>query len=430
VPGRAELPSGPEGASRWWRGGAGSVLALLAGNLVGAAVGGIFFLVASWRFDLEEMGRYAIAISIQWVVFGLFGTGLAVATLRVARDRLGAGDRAGAAGVVAGALAIGGGVVALLALGCAALPLGAEALLAPRVLALAVAWAGARTLLECIRSGLLAEQRFGRAAILSGVSAATGLAALAFALRAPLDVQGLLAAHLTGMGAGAICGAILLIPLVRAGVALRREALRSLVSYARWPALSEGTRLIQVHMGPLLLAGLAGAEQAGLFGLGRYPAYLFEVVAVSLHQFWLTRAVHQRNPASLRRFLTPQLRLAGALGGAMVLAALALTPALPLLGDNFAAAAYLFAWNALDFALLLLVRPIESVYHGLHRPQLELLQRLAVLPVLLVAALLLVPRLGAAGMVGSHVLAGGAALAFGGFVVWRLLARPQAEAVR
>jgi hypothetical protein len=78
------------------------ILTLLSGNLLGTVVGGAFFLAASWRFGLDDMGRYAVAISAQWVAFGLIGPGMATTTLRFAGDRFATGDRPGAAGVVAG----------------------------------------------------------------------------------------------------------------------------------------------------------------------------------------------------------------------------------------------------------------------------------------------------------------------------------------
>jgi O-antigen/teichoic acid export membrane protein len=76
------------------------VIFLLSGNLLGAAVGGVFFLTATQRFSLEEMGHYAVAISFQWVMFGIFGTGLSIATIRFARDYYAVDDRAGATSVM------------------------------------------------------------------------------------------------------------------------------------------------------------------------------------------------------------------------------------------------------------------------------------------------------------------------------------------
>ncbi|HEX6316375.1 MAG TPA: hypothetical protein VFZ73_16005, partial [Gemmatimonadaceae bacterium] len=133
---------------------------LLTGNLLGAAVGGVFFIVASRQLSLEGMGRYAVAISLQWVAFGLIGYGLGIATLRVTRDRLAAGDRQGAAGVVGYAI-ISAGSITLLVAAVAYWLLGAlTSRIAPGNAALAILWAGCRAMLECSRSGLLAEQRF------------------------------------------------------------------------------------------------------------------------------------------------------------------------------------------------------------------------------------------------------------------------------
>jgi O-antigen/teichoic acid export membrane protein len=400
------------------------ILTLLSGNFVGAAAGGVFFLAASWNFDLEEMGRYAVAISAQWVAFGLVGTGLSVATVRLTTDRLLAGDRGGAAGVVAMAAATS----ATISLSAAGLCLAVASLAAGRsglpgeVMALVALWAGARALLDCVRAGLLAQQEFTRVALLMLLSAATGLTALLVTvLGEPLTLERLLVAHVVGLGASAIAGLALLAPLLRAGIRTSASRFRELVAYARWPSLSEGTRLLQANLGPLVLMTLAGSAQAGLFSLARYPAYLFEVIAVSLYQYWLPTAVKQQAHSNLVKFVGRQLRLAALLGLGMCLAALALRPLLPLLGENFEAASHLFVLNAIDFALILLLRPVEATFHGLHRPRLELLLRIATLPLLGGSALFLASRFGAEGMVWAHVLTGLVALPLGLRLLWGAL---------
>ena len=64
------------------RGPVRPVSLLLASNILGTAVAGVFFLTASWNLTLEQMGSYAVAISIQWVTVGLIGSGLSVAVIR------------------------------------------------------------------------------------------------------------------------------------------------------------------------------------------------------------------------------------------------------------------------------------------------------------------------------------------------------------
>jgi O-antigen/teichoic acid export membrane protein len=380
---------------------------LFGGNLLGAVAGGVFFLAASWNFDLAEMGRYGVAISAQWIAAGLVGTGLSVATVRIATDLLLAGDRRAAAGIVFTAL--GAAMLVVLAASGAFLAVATIDELRPtgNMLALVALWAGSRSLLDCIRAGLLAQQQFSRVAVLACLSVVTGLGALLLALlRAPLTVEGILGAHVLGLGSSALFGSALLVPLFRSGASVSREGLRELLRYARWPALSEGTRLLQVNMGPLILVALVGAEQAGLFSLGRYPAYLFEVMAVSLYQYWLPTAARAEGPTRLVGFMKRQMKLAAWLGVGIFVVALAFRPLLPWLGENFAAASHLFLLNVVDFALLLLVRPVEASFHGLHRPDLELRLRFIVLPVLCVGALLLASWNGALGMVWAHVVAG------------------------
>jgi O-antigen/teichoic acid export membrane protein len=399
------------------------VLLLLSGNLFGAVVGGIFFIVASRLFTLEEMGRYVVAISVHWISFGLLGTGLSIATLRVARDRLLAGDQSGAAGIVgiAGTTGMVGGLLLASAAFVFLTFVPVHPGLEPRVAFLAIAWAGARALLDCVRSGLLAQQRFMRAAILSALTAASGLSALVImSSTGKLTVVRLLEAHTAGLLVGALGSVVLLGPLARQGV--RRVSPRALFTYARWPALSEGTRLLQVNLGAPLLALMAGAGQAGIFGLGRYPAYLFDVVAVSLYQYWLSQAMHVTDATTMRSYLVVQFRIAALLGVAMVSVAVVALPLLPILGEAFASVGPLFVLCAVDFAIVLFVRPIESAYHGLGRPRLELVQRGVALQVLAISAVLMAPRWGALGMVGAHIIASLASLACGAFLIHRALA--------
>ena len=95
----------------------------------------------------------------------------------------------------------------------------------------------------------------------------------------------------------------------------------------------------------------------------------------------------------------------------VVVAAFAVRPLLVLMGSPFTEAAPLFVINAVDFAILLLVRPAESAYHGLHKPWLEWIQRGAVLPVLALSGWMLAPLFGARGMVWAHIVTGIAGLA-------------------
>src|SRR5205809_6016804 len=78
-----------------------NILTLLAGNCLGTVVGAVFFLSASRNFSLSQMGLYGVAISVQWILAGIAGTGLHVATVRLTTAHLSAGNRAAAAGVVA-----------------------------------------------------------------------------------------------------------------------------------------------------------------------------------------------------------------------------------------------------------------------------------------------------------------------------------------
>jgi O-antigen/teichoic acid export membrane protein len=203
-----------------------------------------------------------------------------------------------------------------------------------------------------------------------------------------------------------------------------RSTWMDLLRYARWPASSEGTRLLQANLGPLILVPLAGSGAAGLFGVARYPAYLFEIVAVSLYQYWLPEASRKGEEGNIGAYLRRQMLLASTIGVAMVLAAVGCRPFLPLLGENFAAAAPLFVLNAVDFALFLLTRPIESVFHGLRKPQLELWPRLARIPLLAIAAWFFVPSGGAPAMVWAYVITGLVVLGLGSWLVSKELRRP------
>lgn len=406
------------------RGPMRAILTLLASNTLGTVVAGVFFLVASWKFDLQQMGLYAVAISVQWIFAGLLGSGLSVSTVRLATDQLKAGNRSAAAGIVASATATGAGVSVALAAAAFGLALVAPAqpFLPGELMALAALWAGGRAVIDCLRAGLLAQQQFTRAAALMAISAGTGLTALAgMFFTGPFTLHRLLAAHVLGLSSAGALGAFLLLPLWRAGLEVPPGGYRALMKYARWPAMSEAVRLLQANLGPLVLVALAGSVQAGLFSLGRYPAYLFEVIAVSLYQYWLPTAVREEGTGQLVRFLGRQMRLAGAVGVGMLVLALLARPAVPLLGENFAAAAHLFVLNTLDFALFVLIRPIESVFHGMYKPWLELAPRVARLVLLIGAAFLLAPRFGALGMVWAQVFSGLVGLLLAFALLWRTL---------
>jgi O-antigen/teichoic acid export membrane protein len=166
-----------------------------------------------------------------------------------------------------------------------------------------------------------------------------------------------------------------------------------------------------------MLAAVATSDQIGLFSLARYPAFLFGMVAISLYQYWLPEVAREKGAENLIRFLKRQMRLAALVGIGMVLGAVAVRPVLPVLGANFAAAAPLFILCTLDFVVFLLVRPIESVYHGFHKPQLELVLRVVRLPLLVGLGLLLASQYGAVGMAWANLLSGAAV---GGVAVWLL----------
>jgi O-antigen/teichoic acid export membrane protein len=398
-----------------------SILTLLGSNFLGLLAAGVFFLCASWSFDLAEMGLYSVAISIHWIVSGILGSGLSVATIRVSTEYLIAGKRGAAAGIVTLAVMITAGISILVVVGFfwgLDLLISEQRFLTDRLLALVTLWAGARSILDILRAGLLAQKQYSRVGLLMVLCTITGLVSLGFALRSEtLTVERLLMAHVFGLGAAAIIGSGLLFPLWRSGVNISKRRLWKLLRYARWPALTEGTKMMLANLGPFILIAVAGSDQAGLFSLGRYPAYLFGVIALSLYQYWLPEVSRTKTNEQITLFLIRQMRLAGLIGIGMLFVAVAFRPLLPLLGANFAAAAPLFLLNALDFALFLLVRPIEIVYHGLYKPQLELLLRVARLPLLIGLAFLLATRYGAVGMVWAHVISGFAMLVM---AVWLL----------
>ncbi|HYQ70622.1 MAG TPA: hypothetical protein VET88_01700, partial [Gammaproteobacteria bacterium] len=299
--------------------------------------------------------------------------------------------------------------------------------LSGRLLALVAVWAVARSLLDIIRSALLAQQRYVDAARVTALSALTGAVALFTIIQlGELTLGRLLTAHVAGLGIAALLGVFFLKDLGAPRWADVPGTWPAVLRYARWPATSEGTRLLQANLGPLLLVPLAGAGAAGLFGVARYPAYLFEVVAVSLYQYWLPEASIREKHSNLGGYLRLQLLMALAIGLAMVLGAVVCSPFLPLLGENFAAVSTLFVLNAVDFSIFLLTRPIDSVFHGLRKPHLELWPRLIRIPLLGIAAWLLVPGTGALGMVWAHVISGIITLGFAGWLVHRELRQRRA----
>ena len=396
------------------------VLILLGSNFIGLLVGGFFFLNAAWKFDLNEMGIYALAISIQVIVTGFIGNGLSVATVRLATDFIAVDDRPAAGGIVAFSVIIPAALCILAAVICVGLPQIASynKFLNGGLLALVALWAGGASILACLRSGLLAQRNYKGAGMLTVLSALTGLLSLVIVLLGgPLTVKRLLIAHILGLGSSALLGVGFLLPLWRTGCKFSVKLFFELYRYARWPSLSEGIRILQANLGPFMLAAVSASDQVGLFSLARYPALLFGMVAISFYQYWLPEAAREKGTDNLIRFLRRQMGIAGLVGAGMLLGAVALRPFLPLLGSNFAAAAPLFVLCTLDFVIFLLIRPIESVYHGFHKPQLELVLRVVRLPLLVGLGLLLASKFGAVGMAWANVVSGAAVV---GVAVWLL----------
>lgn len=388
------------------------VAVLLLANLVSTVVGGLYFLAASRSLSLADMGLYTVAISLQLLFSSIVGGGLHVATVRLGAEHLRHHRRAEAAGLVTFSLLLACAATLLaggLSLAAEGLGLLRSHYLAFPFLLLVTVWAGSRTVVNCELGGLLAQQRLYLGAGLVLLGALTGLASLGAAmLGGPLTLTRLLQAHSLGVGASAFLGLSFLVPLWRTGLALRRSLLRELLTYARWPALCQGAESLQINLAPFLVIAWAGTTAAGLFSMGRYPAFVFGVVTVALYQYWLPAASRQNGHAQFSSFFRRQIRLAAFMGAAMVVCALAASPLLPLLGPSFAAAGLLFLINALDFAVLVLTKPVDAVYHGLRKPQLELLRRLGRLPFIVGLALLLVPSYGAMGMAWAQL---GSALA-------------------
>lgn len=400
------------------------ILLLFGSNLAGAVAGGVFFLFASWHFHMAEMGHYALAISIQGVLVGLLGTGLSIAIIRLAADHLAVGKPSRAAGLVVMSVACSVTASLLIAgVGWAYFSFAVtSSIFTGLTFLLIVLWGGARAVLDCLRGGLLVQEQYHRVALLNLLTAFSGLGFLALMMmRGDFTLQRLLMAHVLGQSIGAVLGIAILRPLWRTGIVYTWQEALSLLRYARWPALSEGTKMLLTHLGPLVLVAVAGAEEAGVFSVGRYPAYLFAVVGLSLYQYWLPQAVRTGLTDQLRPVLRQQMRLATIAGVMMVMGAFLIQPVLPLLGENFAAGASLLVPNALDFALLLLLLPIEAAYHGLHKPRLELYVRLFRLPLLLVVAFFLAARFGAVGMVWAHALSSVATLGFAAWLLWQYL---------
>ncbi|NNE35163.1 MAG: hypothetical protein HKN13_08010, partial [Rhodothermales bacterium] len=175
----------------------------------------MFFLVASWKFSIAEMGLYAFAISAQWLIVGLVGTGPGVAIVRLSVEQLSSGNRSQAAGIAIMASATA--VALCLGIGLAA-ALGVEwlhvATFSATAAVLVAAWAAGRSVLECLRSSLLAQERYRRAAILTVSGAVAGLAALAGVVATgSLTIERILLAHAIGQITSAVLAVGLLTPL-------------------------------------------------------------------------------------------------------------------------------------------------------------------------------------------------------------------------
>ncbi len=383
----------------------------------------MFFLTASWTFTLAEMGVYVLAISVQWLLVALLGTGMGIAVVRLSVERFRQNDVQGAGGIAfMSAATAAAGSVLLGVVGVVAATSEISISFTPTLAALVAAWAGGRSVLECLRSSILAREEYGRAATLTMAGAVAGLSALGVVVvTGQLNLERILIAHAVGQVVSAIFAAWFLNSLWKARPTVSAVLFRSLMSYARWPTLSEGAKLLQSHVGPLILVMVASAEEAGLYGLGRYPAFVFGVVGLSLFQYWLPQAAHYGSNHRLSKFLRHHMRFAALTAAGMVVCAVLVTPLLPFLGANLGAGAYLMVPNAIDFGFVVLLLPLEAAFHGMNRPQLDTFVRVAKIPLLLTLAFLLSSRFGAAGMVWSQVITGVVALVIAFAVLKRYL---------
>ena len=393
---------------------------LLAGNFAGALAGGLFFLAASHYLTLADMGLYAGAISVNWIASGMLGTGLGIGVVRLVADHLQNNERSRAAGILAGSELIILLVTILALFGwwlIADSKLVRNISLAPFMLWI-IAWTGSRSFVEGLRAGLLAEQKYRDVSVFLSVGAIINLVALIILLVGfDPTLEGFLFAHVAGMTAFAVIGIVFLRALGKDGITLDRTLIRDLLHYARWPIFSESAKLLQIHLGPILLLSMAGAEAAGLFTLGRYPAFVFGIVLLSLYQYLLPEATH--SPVNDQPHRLRELRLAALIGILMLIGAVLVYPLLPLLGTKFETAGPLFLINTLDFAIIVLIIPMEALFHGLHKPYLELISSLVRLIALFALAMWLIPVGGAIAMAWSHVISAIVAV----LAAWWLLKR-------
>ena len=239
----------------------------------------------------------------------------------------------------------------------------------------------------------------------------------------PLTVRALLLSHVVALYACALAGLWWLRDVVL-GAAPSRSTMREILAFSVWTGVANVCFLAQSYLAVPVLDHLGGAASAGLFGAGATLLLAGEHLVVTILTVQLPRLSElvgrDAYAGHIRRALPWYA------GSALVLSPIALLAepiVLLVYGPAYAPAADVFRLLFIGFLATLVTHPLYLVFYAMDRPQLYTASALVSSLGWIVAAIVLIPPLGAVGAAWATLVARLAQGAVIGALLWWLLGR-------
>ena len=378
---------------------------MMVGNGIESAMRFAAFVIYSKSLSAFGLGLVATMTAIAHLMIGLSGFGIDDSVISLGSKEFGSGERAGLGRICRAGLwlhlAVG---VSLSAIACALAPTLARSYLADESLTLTLVVAFAGSVVLRLAGGVLAilrtYQRFKLYAA-SGVASALCLLSGAILLSAT--------GRLTVLGTVTLV--LVVTPLVKLVVGLLgtpldvlkmrlpgKEEIRRVVGFGRWiwgtSLLETGVRRVNI----LLVQAFAGNVATGYFEMGARYAEFLGLIFEPLKKYLLPKFTALAKPAEMARALR---RTYLPLSSTLLLLPIAWFLAEPVIrfvqGPEWLPAVILFQILVASRLLFLLSKPMVFVLFSLQRPRVQTQFHLLGAIVYFVAAISLIPSLGALG---------------------------------
>ncbi len=347
---------------------AGHTLLVFTGNLTATALGFLANILVIRALGPDGFGVVIVATVFLTVLWQVTGRGLDQALVRCVAT-FGREDQgrvpAACQTVHQIKLVLGGGLVlvgVVLAVPLTHFFVGRDVSAAP----LAVAALGALTasLWGYTGASLQAARAFARYTFVQVANAIVRLVLTValFAMGIMTPVLALVAVT-TGYAGGAACG-YLLAPAAVRGLHGRADLRPTIYRYSRWLVISSIVYLLYTRQDQLLLARLAGAETAGVYGAAITFIQLVDLLTASLLTVFLPRVCEQSDRGGLRRQVRTSLWVSAALAVPAIALLFVARPAMSsLLGPRFGPSIPIFTIIFPGAVFNMLTHPLQAVLH-------------------------------------------------------------------